>query len=252
MPRKLLLLAGLLCAAGAAFAQPQYIWQLQELARAPGETLELRDERGRILKRLQTQQLLYLYSVAQAIQDAAETQAVLLLVDGDQPNAFATIAKARPRAPGDAAGQGSATGQKLDEDLENDPNAVEVNIVAVNFAMLDMLERDVHMMAALFGHELAHLKLNHREDQEKHGRTARSIANASTTRYSRDNEREADYLGAVWAVEAGYDPQGAVRLQEMVYQHSRFRGSGFSGSHPSSTERIAILQSLARRLSASR
>ena len=31
------------------------------------------------------------------------------------------------------------------------------------------------------------------------------------TKYSRDNEREADYLGAIWAVEAGYDPQGAVR-----------------------------------------
>ena len=72
---------------------------------------------------------------------------------------------------------------------------------------------------------------------------------AANTKYSRDNEREADYLGAIWAVEAGYDPQGAVRLQELVYKKTRHLSGGFSGSHPSPIERITKLKSLARRLS---
>ena len=113
--------------------------------------------------------------------------------------------------------------------------------------MLDMLGLDVHMAAALIGHELGHLKLDHGEDHKTQGRA--DIRTAGNTRYSRDNEREADYLGTIWAVEAGYDPAGAVRLQELIYKKTRHLSGGFSGSHPSSVERITILKSLARRLS---
>jgi Zn-dependent protease with chaperone function len=244
MLRTLLLVAGLLCAGNAMANGPQYIWQLAQLARAPDEMVDLRDDKGRILKRVRTQQLLWLYSVAQAIQEAAEIEAVVLIIDGSMPNAFATVWRATPARQGDG---NAANGQRV-EAHEASENTVAVNVVAVNFAMLDMLENDVHMMAALIGHELAHLKLNHGEDLAKNRRAA-TMATAAATRFSRDNEREADYLGAIWAVEAGYDPAGAVWLQELVHQHARFRGSGFSGSHPTSTERIAILKSLARRLS---
>ena len=45
-----------------------------------------------------------------------------------------------------------------------------IYLVGLNLAMLDMLGNDVHMAAALIGHELAHLKLNHgRERSEKGG-----------------------------------------------------------------------------------
>ena len=71
---------------------------------------------------------------------------------------------------------------------------------------------------------------------------------ASATKYTRDNERESDYLGAIWSVEAGYDPAGAVRVHEKLYKVNK-RHSGFSGSHPSSIERLTILKSLVRRLS---
>ena len=30
----------------------------------------------------------------------------------------------------------------------------------------------------------------------------------------RDQERDADYLGMIWAIEAGYDPEGHLRLEE--------------------------------------
>ena len=129
----------------------------------------------------------------------------------------------------------------------DEENAVEINIVGINFGMLELLGLDVHMAAALIGHELGHLKLNHGEDNKTRRRT--DIMTASNTKYSRDNEREADYLGAIWAVEAGYDPDGAVRLQELVFKKTKHLSGGFSGSHPSSIERITKLKSLARRLS---
>src|SRR5690606_35057337 len=72
MLRSLLLAAGLLCAGSAMANPPQYVWQLAQLARAPGETVDLRDDKGHILKRLKTQQLVWIYSVSQAIQRAAE------------------------------------------------------------------------------------------------------------------------------------------------------------------------------------
>ena len=124
---------------------------------------------------------------------------------------------------------------------------MEINIIGINFGMLDLLGLDVHMAAALIGHELGHLKLDHGKDHKNRRRT--DMQTAANTKYSRDNEREADYLGAIWAVEAGYDPQGAVRLQELVYKKTKHLSGGFSGSHPSSIERITKLKSLARRLS---
>jgi len=34
---------------------------------------------------------------------------------------------------------------------------------------------------------------------------------------SQGNESETSYLGAIWAVEAKYEPHGAVRLHEEIY-----------------------------------
>ena len=69
------------------------------------------------------------------------------------------------------------------------------------------------------------------------------------TKYSRDNEREADYLGTIWAVDVGYEAYGAVRLQEEIYQRSKTTAMPLLSTHPSGPERIATLKALARRLS---
>lgn len=242
----------LMLAAPAAAAPFSHTWLARELARGSGEQAELRDAKGRLLKRIEMRQLLYIYAAMQAIREAAEIEAELFIVDGDQPNAFATVGKFRPKTEEEAAAAPAdrRVGTPVSaEEPPDDGNSIEINVVGINFAMLDMLATDVDMVAALIGHELAHLKLKHGEDPKQQHRTQVSMQTAAATKYSRDNEREADYLGTVWAVEAGYDPQGAVRLQELLYQHTRFKGGAFVGSHPSSTERIAILKSLARRLS---
>jgi predicted Zn-dependent protease len=69
------------------------------------------------------------------------------------------------------------------------------------------------------------------------------------TKYSRDQERQADYLGVVWAVEAGYEPDGAVRLHEKIHERSKSGPLPFLSSHPSGPERISTLKSLSERLS---
>lgn len=203
----------------AVAAEPM-AWKVRDLVAAPVASIELRDRREKLLRVIDVRQLVYIYSVMSAIQEAAEHTAELYIMPGDSPNAF--------------AGQGRA-GE---------------NIVGINFAMLDLLGYDVHAAAAILGHELGHLKLNHGEDVKRaQTRPPDSIFSAADTRYSRDNEREADYLGMIWAVEAGYDPEGAVRVHEQLYKLAKTRPGSFGGSHPSSIERITVLKSMARRLS---
>ncbi|MGI9229676.1 MAG: M48 family metallopeptidase [Gammaproteobacteria bacterium] len=238
----------------------RYSWEIHDLLAVDGDSVELRDERGRVLKTLPTRQLLRIYAVMKGIEKAAEVNSLLIIVDGDAPNAFATktrgvllseedVAKKRAeREKGDASVKAMEDegGRRIDEE-----NSVELNVIGINFAMLDLLGDDMHMVAALIGHELGHLVLDHGERSKPHRRVSDAVRSAESTRYSRDHEREADYIGVVWMVEAGFDPSGAVQLQELIYKASKRRASysAFVGSHPSSTERIAILKSLARRLS---
>ncbi len=230
----------LLATSGAARQPFNYQWDVKELVKANSDQIELAAG-GRVIRRLDASLLRVLYAVKSSIEQAAELSTEFFIVDGDQPNAFA--------------------GQAPDGML----------IVGINFAMLDLLEHDVHAAAALLGHEIAHLKLDHGAESKRQrnktglasavggivlgnlgvplGGLVSSIAvNAFATQYSRDNEREADYLGAIWAVEAGYEPEGAVRLQKSVYARSKGSPTPFLSSHPSGPERIASLRALAQRL----
>lgn len=204
------------------------IWRVQDLAQVYAETIELKDKRGRKIKDIDGKQMALLYAVYVAIKEAAELHAEFFILKGDAPNAFATVGKLN----------------KEDED--------ERNIIGINFGMLDLIGMDMDAAAAIIGHELAHLKLEHIEqakEKRKEAPSGSSVFSAAATKYTRDNERDSDYLGVVWAIEAGYDPAGAVRVHEQLYKLSKRRPGGFVGSHPSSIERITVLKSLVRRLS---
>ncbi|NKB39272.1 MAG: M48 family metalloprotease [Gammaproteobacteria bacterium] len=212
-------------ATSAGRNQGPHVWRIKDLVGAPIDVIKLRDERERVIGTVETKQMLLVYSAYVAMQKASELYAELFILSGDDPNAFATRGKLREE----------------DED--------EQNIIGFTFGMLKMIGNDVDAAAAIIGHELAHLKLNHIEERKEANKNSASTAfSASSTKYTRDNERESDYLGAIWAVEAGYDPAGAVRVHEKLYKVNK-RHVGFSGSHPSSIERLTILKSLVRRLS---
>jgi len=226
-------------AAGQPF---RYQWNIRDIVTADGAEVELRTRNKRLIEKVSTSQMRILYAVKSSIEQVAEMTTDLIIVDGDQPNAF--------------AGKGQS-GE---------------NIIGINFAMLDILGYDVHAAAALIGHEMAHLKLEHGEQRASResesavlkvlggialstlgvpagGLISDITITALNTRYSRGNEREADYLGAIWAVEANYEPDGAVRLHEEIYRLSKNNPTPFLSSHPSGPERIATLKSLSRRLS---
>lgn len=71
-------------------------------------------------------------------------------------------------------------------------------------------------------------------------------------KYGRDAEREADFYGMHYLAAAGYDPQGAVELQQTFLKLSEGRKSnwlsGLFASHPASKERVLNNRETARSL----
>ena len=205
-------------AAAAKNEGPGWI-RIKDILSTRAEKITLRDSRNIVIGTVDSKQLLLVYAAMTAIQEAAEINAELVLVPGKEPNAFATVYKD------------------------------EQNVIGFSLGMLDMIGTDVDAAAGIIGHELAHLKLHHIEERKEAIKNSSTTTfSAASTKYTRDNERESDYLGTIWAVEAGYDPAGAVRVHEKLYKLSK-RHVGFSASHPSSIERLTILKSLVRRLS---
>lgn len=220
----------------------RYQWNIRDIVAANSDVIELRSRERLLLGKVSATQMRILYAVKSSIEAVAELPVELLIVDGKEPNAF--------------AGKGR-NGE---------------NIIGINLAMLDILGLDVHAAAALIGHEIAHLKLGHGAERAAQQRSSGIMkvlggvalgslgvpagglisditVTAIATNYSRDNEREADYLGAIWAVEARYEADGAARLHETMYAKSRRSPTPFLSTHPSGPERIASLRELAARLS---
>lgn len=218
-----------------------YSWDIRELAVSDEEQIVLRGRHKTILKRVDADQMRYIYAVKSGIEEVAETNTILLIVDGDKPNAFA----------------GKLKGNQ--------------NVIGINFAMLDLLGMNMHATAALIGHEMAHLKLQHGEKKAKKkfgfallrifGAAALnslgigfsdSISDLAFTAiesgYSRENEREADYLGMIWAIEAGFEAEGGVQLHETMHSYSKSHPVPFFSTHPTGPERVMTLKALSKRL----
>ncbi|MDX1380137.1 MAG: M48 family metalloprotease [Xanthomonadales bacterium] len=141
--------------------------------------------------------------------------------------------------------------------------------IVVNRGLLTALDSEAEL-AAVMAHEIVHADAAHGAQQQSTGmlaqvgavasmvvlgstienQTARQLALLVPTvgmqlimqRYGRDAEREADEYGMRYMSAAGYDPQGAVRLQETFVELSRDREqdwlSGLFASHPPSQERV--------------
>lgn len=143
--------------------------------------------------------------------------------------------------------------------------------IAVTRGILLKLDNEAQL-ASLLGHELGHVNARHTAEQVSKGQLSSllvgglSLAAGSQgsglgdltqqlgmlgqglllSRYSRDNEREADYLGNEYMVKAGYASQGFVGLMEMLDSLNREKpgtAQVLFSTHPMSTERLdAALQ----------
>lgn len=151
--------------------------------------------------------------------------------------------------------------------------------IVVNRGLLTELDSEAEL-AAVLGHEIVHADAAHGARQQSKGlltqvgMMAAMIYGSSqaktemgqqiammvpqlgaqliTTKYGRDAERESDLYGMQYMSAAGYNPQGAVELQETFVKLSEGRNSdwlsGLFASHPASRERVANNRATARTL----
>jgi predicted Zn-dependent protease len=136
--------------------------------------------------------------------------------------------------------------------------------IAINRGLLVLLQ-DESELAAVMGHEIVHAAARHGASQMTRGSLLNmgsqiAIIAASTegygelaalaseigggvymAKYGRTAELESDYYGMQYMSEAGYSPQGAVRLQELFVSLNDGTNEGFFSelfaSHPPSEER---------------
>lgn len=216
-------------------------WPLEQLAQAPTERALLAAE-GRRVALVETAHLRAAWAAAQRLlrEMPEAARPVLLLAEGSAPNAFVIHIRGRAH-------------------------------VAANLGMLGLLGADEAAWAALYGHEFAHIERRHREIRSERKATAQTtsdliglalavagiplgdlIADSATTLvergYTRDEEREADRLGLLAMQRAGYDPAGAIRLQEKLAAAASGARLSFLSTHPGGEERVAAMRELVRQL----
>ncbi|WP_346838213.1 M48 family metalloprotease [Microbulbifer sp. SAOS-129_SWC] len=137
--------------------------------------------------------------------------------------------------------------------------------IAVNRGLLTMLD-DESELAAVLGHEIVHAAARHSAAAMSQqqllgaglavlGATTKDTGygdlislggqlggNAYIAHYSRANESEADQYGMKYMAAAGYDPQGAVRLQQEFVKLSKGKQAAglqaLFASHPPSQARV--------------
>ena len=109
---------------------------------------------------------------------------------------------------------------------------------------------DEDELAIIMGHELAHLTSKHLPKNISvaalcgtlgglTGPLAPWTTQALYAPYSRKNEREADYIGLIYAHNAGYDiEKGATLWKRFALEIPKSRSKSFLRSHPASPERI--------------
>jgi len=137
--------------------------------------------------------------------------------------------------------------------------------IAINRGLLYELESESEL-AAVLGHEAVHAAARHSAQQQTRAMLmqvgvmgtaiaardndygqlivggASVLAQAGLARYGRKAELQSDLYGMQYMSQAGYDPQGAVELQETFVRLSEGRRtdwlSGLFASHPPSRERV--------------
>jgi len=149
--------------------------------------------------------------------------------------------------------------------------------IAINRGLLIELRSEAEL-AAVLSHEIVHAAARHTAQQLSRGMLMQGLVVATSVatndssygklavggasvaaqitlmKYGRDAELESDKFGMRYMSKAGYDPQGAVTLQETFVRLSEGRNenwlSGLLASHPPSKERVRANRKRASKLPA--
>lgn len=133
--------------------------------------------------------------------------------------------------------------------------------------LINQLQLTDNEIAVVMGHEIAHALREHSREQVSQAMAAQAaigigaalfglgegsagLANAGyealiATRFSRNDESEADRIGLELTARAGYDPRAGVTLwQKMINAGQGGRPPEFLSSHPAEASRVQQIQSL--------
>ena len=215
------------------------LWDATSIADYPHTVALFKNKpNGKVVSGVYTADVRNMIRIKEQVENAAGSIRIDLLVeDSGEPNGFSFIMHGQPK-------------------------------IAVNVGMINLLGQDSDAIAALIGHELAHLYLEHgnlRRNREENSMVATmalsfalgmvgipapvDVTDVATTAvsntFSRDEEREADRFGLVYMTKAGFDPWGAVHLQEKLRAVAKDAPIPFLSTHPSSDERIENMKRLA-------
>lgn len=233
--KPLIAAALLLFCTSTSAADPMNYWNVDKLLSVSAQEIELTNEGGKSLGKVKRDRLLVLNEVRGRIEKSSGVKADFYIVTGDKPNAFATNV---------------ITGR---------------NLFAINLPMLDEIADDPDALAALMGHEIAHIKRNHIRQKMEAARDiqagsqvagillaiagvrgAGTISNIGADLilggYSRDQEREADTYGLQFAMSAGFNPYGGVRLFRKMSEKHGDKWLTFLSTHPAHSERIQSMR----------
>jgi predicted Zn-dependent protease len=170
------------------------------------------------------------------ISRAAGIEADLLLVNGEEPNAFAGLFSDR-------------------------------RVIGVSLGMVKLIGDDINQYAALLGHEAAHWSKGHIDASSLRANTLKVIGTVVgaglgaagvpagglitgvgldliDASFNRDQERDADAASVDYVIANNYDPQGAITLFEKMMKNSSRFSLPFLSSHPSDQERIERFKAL--------
>ena len=234
---------GLIALSGCATQEgSHHYWDTDALAHSQPQHLALnysQDNKSITVTTMERSRAERLVEIRGKISSAAITPVHKFYISDDKsPNAFAGV----DRKTGDA-------------------------VIVITIPMLSLLGDDNDAYAALLGHETAHITLKHQEAHETRRnilqgigaivtavvavKTGANVGGLSNTGidlvdnvYNRDQERDADAEGVRYMVAAGYDPQGAVRLQRKLLAAAKSTPLPFLSSHPSSEERVANIEKI--------
>ncbi len=134
--------------------------------------------------------------------------------------------------------------------------------IFVTKGMLEKLTTEAQL-AALLAHEIVHITARHSsaaisrqmslsfvllglsaagaEIPQDAGKAAALALQLIGLKYSRVQERQADVAGMDYMVVAGYNPHGAVELQQILQEQDKVRPAEFLSTHPSPKNRIIYL-----------
>lgn len=139
--------------------------------------------------------------------------------------------------------------------------------IMVYSGLINQLRLSDNEIAVVIGHEIAHALREHSREQVSQAMAAQTaiglgaallglgdgaagLANTGysaliATRFSRNDESEADRIGLELTARAGYDPRAGVTLwQKMINASQGGRPPEFLSSHPTESSRVQQIQQL--------